>query len=77
MAKVFKLTEMAAEPAEEWAGRILLALTRAGIEVPADMISGGMASVAALQKFVMDTILQGVGALNYDEIKPLLQKMMD
>lgn len=75
--KVFHIREMAAEPAEEWATRLLLALTRSGIAVPEDMLRGGMASVAAIQQFALNTLLNGVGALDYDEIKPLLQQIMD
>ena len=75
--KIFHIREMSAEAAEEWATRILLALTRSGIDVPAEMLKGGMAEVAAVKKFVTDTIFNGVGSLDYEEIKPLLQQMMD
>ena len=75
--KTFHLREMAAEPAEEWATRLLLALTRSGINIPPEMLRGGMASLAALQTFALNTLVNGVGALDYDEIKPLLQQVMD
>lgn len=76
--KVFHITEMAAEPAEEWAMRIFLSLARAGIDLPADVLNGGMAAVAAVMPALMaGALINGVGSLNYDEIKPLLQQMMD
>lgn len=76
--KVFHLTEMAAAPAEEWGMRIFLSLIRAGIDLPAEVMSGGMAAVAAVMPgIIANVFINGIGALNYDEIKPLLDQMMD
>lgn len=76
--KVFYITEMAAEPAEEWATRMLLAVTRAGIDLPDELLSGGMAALSTvLPGIVRDVLVMGVGRLEYDEIKPLLAQMMD
>ena len=76
--KSFVLTEMSAADAEEWGMRIFLALTRSGIDIPGDVVSGGMAAVAGVLPGIMaNLLLNGVGSLHYDEIRPLLAQMMD
>ena len=76
--KVFEITEMSAADAEDWAFRIFLSLSRAGVDLPGEILNGGMAAVAAAMPSLMaGVLLNGVGAMNYDEIKPLLAQMMD
>lgn len=75
--KTFFLREMSAVDAEEWAGRMLLALTRAGVDVPAELMGGGMAAAAAAKQLIAQLLVNGIGSLDYEEIKPLLQQMMD
>lgn len=67
--KTFLITEMAANQAEKWAIRALLALTRAGIEVPDDVSALGMGAIAAIG-------LRAFGNLSFEEAEPLLDEMM-
>jgi hypothetical protein len=67
--RVFKITEMPAEQAEEWAYRLLLALAKAGVEVPEEFFSMSMAAVAALG-------VRALAGLHWEVAKPLLEEMM-
>jgi hypothetical protein len=67
--KNFVITEMSASQAEEWAGRALFAMLNAGVEIPDNIASAGLAGVASL----------GVSALtkvSFDAAKPLLDEML-
>lgn len=64
--KVFRITEMDADQAEEWAVRALLLLTAGGATVP-DGIHG-MAGMAAMA-------YEALGRLKFDDVKPLLDQM--
>ncbi|MBN6820704.1 hypothetical protein JRF84_14065 [Methylobacterium organophilum] len=66
--KVFVLTEMSARQAEEWAGRALTTLTRAGAELPDEVLNGGMAAFAAMG-------VQALSGLQWDDISPLMDEM--
>jgi hypothetical protein len=66
LGKVFVITEMAAEQAESWAIKALLALTNAGATVPDS--ATGMAGLASAG-------LQALGKLPYESVKPLLDEM--
>lgn len=68
--KTFILTEMDAYAAEEWAMRAILALTRSGLEIPADIAQQGMAGLAAMG-------VQAFAGVNYFDIKPLLDEMLN
>lgn len=69
LSKIFKITEMSADRAEAWAYRLLLALAKAGVDVPEDFFSMSMAGVAALG-------IRAMGGLQWDVAKPLLDEMM-
>ncbi len=67
--KEFLITEMSASQAESWAFRVILAIGNAGIEIPDNLASQGMAGLMA------------VGYMNllkipFDAAKPLLDEMM-
>lgn len=67
--KVFQITELSAYESEEWAARALFALMNAGVEIPADIASAGLAGIVSL----------GIGALtklSFEQAKPLMDKMM-
>jgi hypothetical protein len=68
--KVFVLTELPSDEGEEWAGRALFAMMNAGVEVPDNIASAGLAGIAALG-------LKSLTKLSFDVAKPLLDKMMD
>lgn len=66
--KVFEITEMPASQSEEWAGRALFAMLNAGVQIPDNIASGGLAGVASL----------GIDALtkvSFEAAKPLLDQM--
>lgn len=66
--KVFRLREMSATQAEDWAMRALLALTNAGAEIPDEAVNGGMAGLAVMG-------VQALAGLKYDAVKPLMDEM--
>jgi hypothetical protein len=68
--KTFQITELSAYESEEWAARALFALMNAGVEIPADIASAGLAGIVSL----------GVSALtklSFEQAKPLMDKMME
>lgn len=69
--KRFLITEMSAVATEDWAARLLLALTSNGFEIPQAIANAGIAGVASLG---IPTILKG---LKYEDAKPLLKEMLD
>lgn len=68
--KVFVLTELSAYESEDWAGRALFALMNAGVEIPDNIASAGLAGVAALG-------IKAIAKLPFASAKPLLDKMME
>ena len=64
--KTFVLTEMSAAAAEAWAIKALLALARAGVEIPDE--TTGMAGLAVAG-------LKALQSLDYAAVKPLLDEM--
>lgn len=67
--KQYVLTEMSALAAEKWAARALLALSHAGVQVPEDVESAGMAHLAAFS-------MQALNMARWDELEPLLDEML-
>lgn len=67
--KKFVITEMAAVPGERWATRALLAMGRAGIEMPDDVAATGMAGFVVMG-------LRGLLSVPFEEAEPLLAEMM-
>lgn len=70
MGKVFSLTEMSAVAAEKWATRALFALGRNGVDVPDDLMTGGMAGLVALG-------IRTITSLAFEDAEPLLDEMME
>ena len=68
--KVFKLTEMSADAAERWAMRAFFALMNAGVDIPDDIASLGLAGVAQIG-------LKALTKVPFEAAEPLLQDMMD
>ena len=67
--KVFVLTRMSAVRAEKWATRVFLALARSGFDIPPEVVSRGMAGVAAIG-------IRALSGLQFAEAEPLLDEMM-
>lgn len=68
--KRFKITEMSAHGAEEWAIRAIFAMMNAGIDIPDDAESSGFAGIASMG-------LQALGKVPFEQAKPLLDSMME
>lgn len=67
--KTFVITEMSANRAERWAARALLALGRAGIDLPDDLVGGGMAGIAVAGIYALMRV-------EFHDAEPLLDEMM-
>ncbi len=67
--RVFRITEMLSDDAEEWLARAVLAVSRAGVEVPDELAGRGMAGLAAMDPNVF-------GKVAWDDMKPLLDGIM-
>jgi hypothetical protein len=67
--KAFHIREMPAYQTERWAIRAILALGRAGVEVPEDIRASGMAGIAYMG-------MQALMKLQYGDAEPLLDEMM-
>jgi hypothetical protein len=65
--KKFLITEMGAEPAEYWAMRLALAMTKSGIDVPEGATNWGA--------ILAYGIMKGIGSLPWNEARPLLDEM--
>jgi hypothetical protein len=66
--KLFFITEMSSEQAEDWAFRVLLALMAGNVELPEGFETLGMSGLAQLG-------LKALTGLKYDIAKPLLAEM--
>lgn len=68
--KVFKLTELSADGAERWAMRAFFALMNAGVDIPEDVTSMGLAGIAQVG-------LKALTNIPFEAAEPLLADMMD
>lgn len=66
--KTFRLTEMSATAAEDWAIRAFLAIARGGMEIP-DSVPQSIAGIAILG-------FKALSGASYADAKPLLDEMM-
>ena len=69
----FKVRQMSATETEEWLLKLLLMAASSGGAVNADMSDGGF---AALWTAIKANPLKIIGALKYDEAKPLYDKLL-
>lgn len=66
--KLFRITEMPAWRGEEWGMKVLLALTKAGADIPDPKLGIAGVKIAGLQ---------AMAGLNFAELKPLLDEMFE
>jgi hypothetical protein len=66
--KQFLVTEMPAEPAEKWANRLYLSMSRVGLDLPE-----GVAGWGAILAY---GALRGLGNIPWSDAEPLLAEMM-
>lgn len=67
--KTYVLTEMAAVAAERWALRALIALTKNGVDVPAEVTKTGFAGLVPY-------LTNLIGSIQWDDAEPLLAEML-
>lgn len=67
--KTFVITEMPASRAEKWATRALIAISRAGVDMPDDIAAAGMAGLAVVG-------FQAITRVAFADAEPLLDEMM-
>lgn len=68
--KVFHITELPASQGEAWATRALFIMMNCGVEIPDDLLSAGLAGVAAIG-------IKSLSKVPYELAKPLFDEMMD
>lgn len=66
--KVFMLRELPASQAEKWAAKAFFALAKAGVEIPDDIASAGLAGIAAVG-------LKALGGMSFVDAEVLLDEM--
>ena len=67
--KTFLITEMSAVAAEKWATQAMLALGKAGIEVPDEAVSAGAAAI-------LSAGLMAFRSISFADAEPLLDEML-
>lgn len=66
--KVFLLTEMPAMRGEKWAVKAFMSLARSGVDIPDNVMSGGMAALAGVA-------LSAFSSASWFDIEPLIDEM--
>ncbi len=66
--KTFFLREMSASQAEKWAARAFLGMAKAGVEIPDDIASTGLAGIATVG-------FRAIGGMGFELAEPLLDEM--
>lgn len=68
--KMFHITELPASQGEAWATRALFVMMNCGVEVPDDLLSAGLAGIAAIG-------IKSLAKVPYELAKPLFDEMME
>lgn len=68
--KLFLIREMPARQAERWAMRALLAVARSGVDLPENIVGGGMQSIAMLG-------IQAIMRVRFEDVEDLLDELME
>jgi hypothetical protein len=67
--KAFLITEMSSAQSEEWAARALFTAMNCGVEIPDELLSSGLAGLAAVG-------IKSLSRVPFDMAKPLFDQMM-
>jgi hypothetical protein len=70
LGKTFVITEMSARRGHQWATRALFAVMNGGVEIPDNIMSAGLAGLAAIG-------VQALGQVSIDVAEPLLDELLD
>ncbi|MFM0507654.1 hypothetical protein [Paraburkholderia sp. RL17-373-BIF-A] len=68
--KAFLITEMSSAQSEEWAARALFTAMNCGVEIPDELLSSGLAGLAAIS-------IKSLARVPFDMAKPLFDQMME
>jgi hypothetical protein len=68
--KTFLITEMSSAQSEEWAARALFTAMNCGVEIPDELLSSGLAGLAAIG-------VKSLARVPFDMAKPLFDQMME
>jgi hypothetical protein len=68
--KAFLITEMSSAQSEEWAARALFTAMNCGVEIPDELLSSGLAGLAAIG-------VKSLARVPFDMAKPLFDQMME
>jgi len=75
--KVFRITEMDAWDAYDWASRVFFALMNTGVEIPEHVLESGMAGLAAMTESDFMRFIFGMMAkIPYQQGKPILDHLL-
>lgn len=67
--KAFIITEMPATKAERWAMRALLAVAHSGVDIPVELVNGGMQALAIVG-------IRALTSISFDDAEPLMNEAM-
>jgi hypothetical protein len=67
--KVYILHEMSSAQGEKWGLRAMLALGKSKLEIPPELMSQGLAGIAALG-------IRAFGSMEFEDAEPLMDEMM-
>lgn len=70
VGKMFYITELPASQAEAWATRALFMMMNCGVEIPEDLLSAGLAGIAAIG-------IKSLSKVPYELARPLFDEMME
>ena len=70
LGKTFVITEMSARHGHQWATRALFAVMNGGVEIPDNIMSAGLAGLAAIG-------IQALGQVSIDVAEPLLDELLE
>jgi hypothetical protein len=68
--KTFRITEMPAHQAEEWAMKALSAISKGGVELPPAALGGNMLVIVAVG-------IQALLSADFEAVKPLMAEMLE
>ncbi|NPT59106.1 hypothetical protein [Paraburkholderia elongata] len=70
IGKVFHITELSSAQSEEWATRALFVMMNCGVDIPDDLLSAGLAGIAAIG-------IKSLSRVPYEMAKPLFDEMWE
>ena len=66
--KAYQITEMPAAKAEKWAARVMLSMSRNGVNIPDDIAQSGLAGLIAFG-------IRAICSMSFEDAEPLMDEM--